>query len=234
MILKQYNDPKATALGVIDELLIPMLTEGVISLAVSGGSTPKQLFELMASDEYRDKIRWENLRLYWVDERCVPPSSEQSNYGMTAQALGLDTLPLSSEHIFRIKGENEPSEEAERYTQLVKTQLGQGGEDLPLFDLILLGIGDDGHTSSIFPHQMELLDSTSPYVVAHSPVGQARICLTGRTILAAKVLAFHAVGSNKRDILHQIYHAQPEAVAYPADYFAKHRKDILLFTDQEI
>lgn len=234
MIIKTYQDPRTTAVAVIEDLIAPLLSAGVCSIAVSGGSTPKLLFELMASAEYRDKLHWENLRLYWVDERCVPPTDEQSNYGMTAKALSLDTLPLAPEHIYRIKGENNPADEASAYTALVEQNLEANEAGLPVFDLILLGIGDDGHTSSIFPHQMHWLMERTPYVVAQHPGGQNRICLTGQTILSAKVLAFHAVGQGKREILHQIQTHAPEAKAYPSSFFNELRADVLLYTDQTI
>lgn len=234
MIIRSYSNPEEVSRRIIEDLLIPQLSQGTLSLAVSGGSTPKLLFELMASDSYRPHINWANLRLYWVDERCVPPTDEQSNYGMTAKALSLDELPLVPEHVYRIQGENNPQEEAQRYTQLVLEQLAQNEEGLPVFDLILLGIGDDGHTSSIFPHQMHWLEERCPYVVAQHPGGQNRICLTGATILAAKQLAFHAVGAGKQAILQQIQHNSPEAEAYPSTYFARRREDTLLYTDQTI
>ncbi len=234
MIIRSFSNPQATAIAVITELIAPKLSAGICSLAVSGGSTPRLLFELMASPEYRDTLHWENLRLYWVDERCVPPSDEQSNYGMTVQALGLDTLPLLPEHIYRIKGENDPQEEAQAYTSLVERNLSHNEAGLPVFDLILLGIGDDGHTSSIFPHQMHWLLERTPYVVAQHPNGQNRICLTGQTILAAREVAFHTVGAGKREILRQIAQHLPESKIYPSSYFNEMRSDILLYTDQTI
>lgn len=232
MIIHSFNNPQATAAAIINDLIAPKLNAGICSLAISGGSTPRLLFEMMASAEYKNKLRWEHLRLYWVDERCVPPTDEQSNYGMTAKALALETLALDPKHIYRIKGENNPEDEARSYTALVKETLKHNEEGLPIFDLILLGIGDDGHTSSIFPHQMHWLEERSPYVVAQHPNGQNRICLTGQTILAAKEVAFHAVGAGKREILQQIQQHSPESKAYPSAYFNEKRPDIYLYTDQ--
>lgn len=234
MIRKQYNDASSVAQAIIKDLLIPQLQQGILHLAISGGSTPKLLFELMASPQYRAQIAWHHLRLFWVDERCVPPSDEQSNYGMTAQALGLDSLALSSEHIYRIQGEQLPELEADRYTELVERLLPRGVQGRPRFDLIILGIGDDGHTSSIFPHQMHLLQEPKPYVVAQSPTGQNRICLTGPSILEAKQLIFHAVGASKQTLLRQIELQAEGAEVYPSSFFVKQRADILLYTDQAL
>lgn len=234
MKVHTHSDAATTARALITEQLLPRLRAGVCAVAVSGGSTPKLLFEMMASPAFREQIPWGNLRLYWVDERCVPPTDQQSNYGMTAAALSLPSTPLLPEHIFRIQGENQPEAEALRYTELVRQQLPCTSEDCPIFDLVLLGIGDDGHTSSIFPHQMQLLQEPTPYVVAQHPSGQQRICLTGPTILKAKTVVFHAVGEGKRHILQQIKEAHPAAEAYPSNYFVQQRSDLLLYTDQPL
>lgn len=233
MIIKQYNSPTAVAEAIIDEVFVQAASSAPIHIALSGGSTPRALFELMASPEYRDKICWEHLHLYWVDERCVPPSDEQSNYRMTYEAL-LRHVPIPEGQVHRIYGEAEAEAEALRYTNLVREQVGGTQGRLPQFDIILLGIGDDGHTSSIFPHQMRLLEVRTPYVVATSPVGQKRICLTGPTILAARRVLFHAVGEGKATILREIATGHPHSLAYPSAYLVREREDIELFTDQNV
>lgn len=222
---------EAVAKTLAEDLFVQELGKAPLHLAVSGGSTPRALFELLVSPEFIHRIRWEHLHLYWVDERCVPPTDEQSNYGMTEQAM-LRTAPIPAHQVHRIQGEAEPQGEAERYTQLVCSQLPTTAEGLPIFDAIILGIGDDGHTSSIFPHQMELLSEGQPYEVAEHPTsGQKRICLTGQTILQAKRLLFHAVGAGKATILGQIQQGAEGSEAYPSTYIAQHRPDTLLYTN---
>lgn len=206
--------------------------QGDIHVAISGGSTPKLLFELMASSPLREEVNWSRVHLYWVDERCVPPTNEQSNYGMTKEAM-LRFVPLPADQVHRIMGEAIPEEEAIRYTELVRGQL-PSERKLPIFDAVILGIGDDGHTSSIFPHQMKLLETPTPYVVATHPSGQKRIAMTGPTIMAAKRVLFHAVGEGKQIILHQIISKAPEAQAYPSSYFFERREDVELYTDQSL
>lgn len=232
MKIRHYDEAEATARAIIEEVFVQGTADGALSVAVSGGSTPRMLFELMASEEYRTRIAWENLHLYWVDERCVPPTDPQSNYGMTRAAL-LDHVPMPVDQIYRIEGERQPEKEAIRYTELVQTHLPHVGK-LPQLDVVILGIGDDGHTSSIFPHQMRLLEVQTPYVVAQSPAGQWRVCMTGPTILAARRVLFHAVGAGKRTILQQIHSGAPESLAYPSSYFVREREDIELFTDQRL
>lgn len=233
MILKHFDTPKLVAEAIIRELLVPGTKVDAFHLAVSGGSTPRLLFELMAQEPYIGEIEWSNLHLYWVDERCVLPTDADSNYGMTKQAM-LDRVPLREEQIYRIIGEEDPEQEASRYTDFVKQNLPRTTKGLPIFDLILLGMGDDGHTSSIFPHQMRLLETPTPYVVATHLSGQKRIALTGPTILAAKQIVFHAVGDVKGKILSEISSRAPHAQAYPSTYILEHREDIVFYTDQMI
>lgn len=237
MDIKRYSDPTTTALALAEEVFVRGTAEGIrpVHIAVSGGSTPRLLFELLASPSLRGRVRWERIQLYWVDERCVPPTDADSNYGMTLEAL-LRHVPLPEGQIHRIRGEAEPVAEAERYTALVREQLPQDeASGLPAFDYVLLGIGDDGHTSSIFPHEMaRLLPERTPYVVGTHPSGQRRIALAGQTILSARRVIFHAVGAGKRTILDQIARRSPEAAHYPAAYFFAEREGVELYTDQDI
>lgn len=234
MNIKPYHSPLEVAHALAEEVFVQGTAAGDLHVAISGGGTPRLLFEVMATEALAHRINWQRLHLYWVDERCVPPMDPQSNYGMTHAAL-LDKVPLPEEQIHRIHGESDPQSEARRYTHLVQEQLPKGGQGgVPRFDVVLLGIGDDGHTSSIFPHQMDLLTEQTPYVVAHSPVGQPRICMTGGTILGAGRVIFHAVGAGKRALLEQIHRTTPESRAYPAAYFVRERPDIELYTDQPI
>ena len=155
----------------------------VFNIAVSGGNTPALMFDLWAN-EYVKSTPWDRMRIYWVDERCVPPDDSDSNYGMMRKLL-LGLTPIPYENVFRIRGEAKPAKEAVRYSELVRQQvpLKRGW---PEFDIVLLGAGDDGHTSSIFPDR-RLADSNSIYVVsAHPRNGQKRIAMTGYPIQNAR------------------------------------------------
>ncbi len=234
MTLRTYSNPSEVAKALIQSVFIEDLARGQMNLAISGGSTPKLLFELMAQEPYRSAINWSNLHIYWVDERCVPPTDKESNYLMTAEAL-LKHVPIPNEQIHRIQGEAEDIQaEAKRYTSLVEAQLPLSeAEQLPCFDIILLGLGDDGHTSSIFPSEMHLLEEKTPYVVATNPYsGQKRIALTGQTILQAKRLIVHSVGSGKQAVLQDVVAQNQRSMSYPSAYFFRHRADLELYTDQ--
>ena len=138
----------------------------VFNIAVSGGNTPALMFDLWAN-EYMDITPWDRMRIYWVDERCVPAEDYESNYG-TMRRLLLDEVGMPDEYVYPIYGVNRPEIEAKNYSTLVcRTVPLWGG--FPAFDVVLLGAGDDGHTSSIFPGQEYLLSSFHPYEVSVNP-----------------------------------------------------------------
>ena len=130
---------------------------GVARVAISGGSTPKAMFALLAdrSKPFFARVPWEKLQLFWVDERCVPPTDPQSNYGMTKAAL-LDHVPLRAEQVFRMEGELDPEVAAARYEAAVRTAFRLEGAELPQYDFIQLGMGANMHTASLFPHTAAL------------------------------------------------------------------------------
>lgn len=184
------------------------------NIAVSGGSTPAALFNVWKED-FADRIDWNRLHIYWVDERCVDPRSTESNYGMTKNVL-LDHVPIPAENVHRIIGEVEPDFEAKRYGEMVSKTLPQKDE-LPQFDLVLLGIGDDGHTASIFPNRFDLLVDPEVYAVGYHPQsGQARVTLTGPAIKNAKRIIFFVTGEGKATILRSIFTNDEFAPNYPS------------------
>ncbi len=200
------------------------------NIALSGGSTPTQLFQLLA-DEYEKQIPWSAVRFFWVDERCVKPTDSESNYGVTYNTL-LQRGFIPEKNIFRMKGEEIPTEEAKRYSELLKNELPLHDE-FPVFDLLLLGIGDDGHTASIFPNNIELLNSEHSVEVSEHPLsGQKRITLTGKTICNAKQIIFMAVGEGKRLILQEIINKEPAAENYPASFIENNLGEVEFYMDE--
>ncbi len=134
---------------------------GNFTIALSGGSTPKTLFELLATEEYLDQIDWTRVEVFFGDERVVGPDNPESNYRMTMQAL-LIKLPIPEQNVHRMRGEINPTEAAIEYGQLLKQRFGDEGG----LDLALLGMGDDGHTASLFPHT-EALNETRHRCIAN-------------------------------------------------------------------
>jgi 6-phosphogluconolactonase len=203
--------------------------EGVFRVALSGGSTPKFWFEELAKNHNRD-IEWERVHFYWGDERCVPPDDEDSNYGMTRKHL-LDHIDIPKENIHRILGERNPEGTARIYG---KELLQFSTENsIPVFDLMILGMGEDGHTASIFPYQIDLWDSTDNCVVASHPTsGQQRVSLTGRVINHARSIAFLITGKKKAEKVMEILHKKSKSDHYPASRVLQGDGDLYWFLDK--
>nr|WP_301060498.1 6-phosphogluconolactonase [Phocaeicola sp.] len=198
----------------------------LFTIALSGGTTPATLFEVWKR-EYVSCTPWSRIRFYWVDERCVSPSDEQSNFGL-ANRLLLGQVGIAASHYYRIAGEEIPEEEARRYTSIVRTTVpAMGG--VPVFDYVLLGIGEDGHTSSIFPDRMDLLYTREPYVVSVNPYNETvRICMTGLPMIKARHTCFLVTGENKRGILQQVQDVR-NIGKYPAAYVWHHARFPMLY-----
>jgi len=229
-----FETPEATAIAVAELILAKSKEKNKLSqpfnIAVSGGGTPKLLFTLLAA-EYIDSIPWHFVRLFWVDERCVPPTHAESNFGMTYQTL-LKHVPIHETNIFRMQGESDPQKEAERYQRLLEKELPLKN-GFPQFDLVLLGMGDDGHTASIFPNDMALLNSDVAVAVGKNPTsGQKRITLTGSTLEQAKQVGFLITGESKSEIIRQIIHNEPESKLYPAAHVHSISDETIFFMDK--
>lgn len=185
-----------------------------VNIALSGGSTPKAIFDELAH-RYADSINWSKVHLFWGDERCVPPTDVESNYKMTMDHL-LSKVDVPEVNVHRVLGELSPKEACEKYNQLLNDKLPKV-EGLPQFDIMLLGMGDDGHTASIFPHEIQLWNAPGNCVVAtHPQSGQKRVSLTGQVINHAKEIYFLVTGEGKADKLDEIINQKSGSEAYPA------------------
>ncbi|WP_066631641.1 6-phosphogluconolactonase [Labilibacter marinus] len=185
-----------------------------VSIALSGGSTPKAIFDELAA-KYAEIINWSNVLLFWGDERIVPPTDEQSNYKMTVDHL-LSKVNIPEENVFRVKGELSSEEACAHYEDLLSQKLNVV-DGIPQFDIMLLGMGDDGHTASVFPYEIDLWDASSNCVVAtHPDSGQKRVSLTGRIINHAKNIFFLVTGEGKAEKLDEIINAKEGYKQYPA------------------
>lgn len=204
----------------------------MINIALSGGNTPIDLFKVL-SENYKDKIDWNSINIYWVDERCVPKNSPESNFGNADKYL-FSKLEIEYNNIHRINGEVDPEKEAKRYSELVMRNIQKNGL-LPSFDIILLGIGDDGHTASIFPNQMELLTSEKIYDVSIHPVtNQKRITMTGPLINNAVYIYFLVSGKSKAKIINDILNDTENAKYYPAFYIKPHNGEVFWIVEKSL
>ncbi len=172
------------------------------SISLSGGSTPKHIFQYLSS-HYNKNINWKKVHFFWGDERCVPPDNKESNFRMTKENL-LKNIPIPENNIFRIKGENEPESEAKEYEKTIRKNI-PSFNGIPVFDYVMLGLGDDGHTVSIFPDQLHLFDLKNLTAVAtHPHSGQKRITITGQLINNARNIAFLVTGKAKAEMVNTI------------------------------
>jgi len=211
-----YKNNPAVAEAFARYLQKQISTSDVFHIALSGGSTPKALFEYIAKN-YAREIDWQKVHLYWGDERCVSPSHEESNYGMTELKL-LRHINIPFVNVHRVLGTRNPAEEAKRYGEEIVWNLPLKN-GLPIFDMVLLGMGGDGHTASIFPHQMELLTTDKTCAVAiHPESGQKRITLTGKVINNAKEIHFLVTGASKTKVVKEIFDKTGDYEKYPASF----------------
>ncbi len=210
--IKYYVEPDADALARrAAHYFVEMTGEAVagrgrVRIAISGGSTPKAAFRLLAdaNQPFRARMPWESLDIYWVDERCVPPDAAESNYRMTREAL-LDHVPLRPEQIHRMEGELEPELAANRYESELRNSFRLEGAESPRFDLIALGMGDDGHTASLFPHTQAIHELTRLVTANHVPQKDTwRITLTWPVIDHASSVFFLIAGEDKAAVLKEV------------------------------
>ena len=224
-----FDTPQAVAEAFARDLVQRIAAADQLTIALSGGSTPKLLFDHMAA-EYAD-IDWSKVHLYWGDERCVPPTEDDSNYKMTVTHL-LSKIDMPEANVHRVLGENDPVQEAERYGKEIEDGL-PSANGLPQFDLIILGMGADGHTASIFPHEMELLDSKEVCAVAtHPESGQNRVSLTGPVINNAKTVTFLVTGASKAEKVVEIFNQSGDWKSYPASYIKPDSGELTWYLDK--
>lgn len=189
-------------------------TPDKFNIALSGGNTPGYVFKYLA-EHSPETIKWNKINFFWGDERCVPQEDNESNYKMAYDSL-LSAISVPEKNIFPIKGEDDPESEAKRYSEIIYKTLPQRNK-LPKFDLILLGLGEDGHIASIFPDQLHLFDSNNICAVAiHPATKQKRITITGKVINNAGNIFFIVTGKAKSKIVDDILTKRNNTVKYPA------------------
>lgn len=232
--VKVADGPDELAAIVAEELVSRARTaiseRGRFTLALSGGSTPKRLYERLAST-HRNDLDWSRVHLFWSDERAVGPDDEKSNFRMTREAM-LDALPLVAANVHRIEGERTPAQKAaEDYETALAEAFGlrSGSGALPRFDCILLGMGADGHTASLFPGT-DAVDEARRWVVAPwvEAQGSYRVTLTLPVINAAAAVMFVISGPDKAAMLARVWNTEG---ALPAQRVRPLAGELLWFVD---
>jgi len=235
-----YVEPDSAALARrAAQYLVEMTGEavarnGLARIAISGGSTPKAAFQLLAdqSQPWFSHMPWNKLELYWVDERTVPPDDADSNYRMTREAL-LDRVPLKPEQVHRMEGELEPEAAAARYESKLRNDFRLEGAEMPRFDLVALGMGDDGHTASIFPHT-EAIQAMGRLVTANQvpQMHTWRITLTWPVINRASSVFFLIGGEDKAAVLSEVLTGQRDVERFPSQLIWPASGILTLFLDK--
>ncbi len=231
--LHVFDDGRAVARAFADHLVAKLeeKDEGPLFWALSGGSTPKLLFKLLA-EEYRDKIDWSRLHFFWGDERMVPHDHPESNYGEVQQLL-FDHVPVVKDQVHPVPTDLDPEEAAEAYAATLTELLPQNSDGLPIFDLNMLGMGGDGHTASIFPDNMELFTADTICAVAtHPESGQKRVTLTGPVINASDEVVFLITGNSKTLRVAQIINREQLADTFPAAHINPTSGNLHWFLDR--
>ena len=198
-----YDDPEALARATAELIVETALTSGPqCAIALSGGSTPKRAYEVLATPEFADRMPWEKVHWFWGDERFVPHDSPDSNYHMARTAL-FDHVPVPQENIHPIAGVGVAEEAAAAYEQELKRFYGSQElrADRLLFDLQLLGIGEDGHTASLIPGAAALEERVRWVVAITGGRPETRITLTYPPLNNSKLAVFLAAGDKKRPVL---------------------------------
>ncbi len=191
------------------------VTRGRFSIALSGGSTPKVLYGLLATEPYLDQINWSSVEIFWSDERCVPPDDAESNYAMAKEVL-LSKIPIQRRQVHRMPAEKADRDAAaQEYTLEMQRVFGTNG--IPAFDLIQLGMGPEGHTASLFPHQPSLHEQqrlVMPVSVPKPP--PLRLTFTPPILNAPRHVLFLVTGSEKADAVQAVLEGPYQPEEYPA------------------
>ncbi len=232
-----YETPEALGRGAAE--LFRALSEeeirkrGLFTAVLPGGSTPQVLFKILSS-EFKDKIPWKRVHFFWGDERCVPPESPESNYSGACKTL-LSRIAIPHENIHRIKGELDPVEGAMAYEKEIRRFFAASMKapgDVPVFDLVLLGIGEDGHTLSLFPGSKALDEKER--LVAENYVQELRawrITMTLPLVINASNTVFLVSGGKKAGILKEVLNDTGEA-RYPAQMIKPVKGRLTLLADK--
>jgi len=203
--------------------------KGVFSLALAGGSTPRTLYTLLAGEPYRSAIDWTHTEIFFGDERGVPPDHPESNYRMAHEAL-LSKVPIPGDNIYRMTGEIAAPDAAKAYGLMLKEKFGDGG-----VDLALLGLGDDGHTASIFPGTPAVREQEHRVVgqlVENSTTGRSwRITMTAPFLNRSGAILFLVAGESKASAVKQVLEGLPDPETYPAQLIQPDKTTVVWLLD---
>jgi 6-phosphogluconolactonase len=218
--MKIHPDPTSLARAAADHFVSlaeeAIAARGRFAVVLSGGSTPRASYALLATDGRAARVDWLRVHIFWGDERCVPPDHPDSNFRMAREAL-LDHVPIPAGNVHRVRGELDPAQAAAEYQQALQKFFATASGDTPSFDLVLLGMGGDGHTASLFPGTAAV-EEQSRWVVAHfvDKLEAWRITLTPAIINTAANVTFIVSGQDKAERLLQVLEGPYQPHVLPA------------------
>ncbi|SKA50606.1 6-phosphogluconolactonase [Photobacterium toruni] len=211
---KVFDTPQDVVISLAKTMQAMSQQDHAVHISLSGGSTPKLLFNVLAQMPFANNIQWNNLHFWWGDERCVAPTDAESNFG-EANELLFKHIAIPAENIHRIRGEAEPVAECARFAAEMDAVIPHRN-GLPAFDWILLGMGGDGHTASLFPHQTDFDDPALAVIATQPQSGQLRISKTARLLENADRITYLVLGEGKAEVLHEINSLPAAELVYPA------------------
>jgi 6-phosphogluconolactonase len=229
-----YTSPDASAaaeacahhvVGILDEVLAG---QEFATFAISGGSSPRPMFQKLAATRFA----WDRVHLFWVDERCVPPTDPASNYKMADETL-IKAAHIPQRHLHRIVGEIAPKTAAERYTAEIREYFGLENGEMPHFDLVHRGMGPDAHTASLFPGSPLIEDRENIAAAVFAPqFNQWRVTLLPGVLLAAKHTVFLVAGEDKAEKVRAVFKDEYDPKKYPAQIATHHGRGVAWFLDE--
>src|SRR5512142_1989167 len=222
---------EAAALLVIDACREAVTERGRALLALSGGTTPARLYDLLAHTPYVEQIDWMHVHIFWGDERCVPPEDLESNYRQAQDEL-LSLVPIPAQNVHRVQSELEPEEAAAAYAITLKL-FATPPLDWPRFDLALLGMGEDGHTASLFPGSpVDMPGSTAAVTGDYQDRPARRVTLTPHVFNSARRVLFLAAGESKSDTLASVLNGDSRPALLPAQRIHPSDGQLIWMVDQ--
>jgi len=211
-----YDSVDDVVRALAEDLLEYSLADQLINISLSGGSTPQKLFDYLANSEFSQTINWCNLHFWWGDERCVEQTDDESNFG-AAYNLLFQHIDIPGANLHRIQGEQTPQTESDRLSLDMESTLAKNPETgLPQFNWVILGVGEDGHTASLFPGQTDYDIQLSSVVTKHPENGQFRISITAPVICSALRVTYLVLGAGKAKIVSDIVNKAKHCQIYPA------------------
>ncbi len=210
-----------------------IVTRGRFTIALSGGTTPRTLYGLLGSEPYRGQIDWALVDIFWSDERCVPPDSPDSNYHMAQEVL-LSRIPIPAQQVHRMPAD-QPDRDAASQAYAEEMQRTFGTNGIPSFDLIQLGMGPEGHTASLFPHQASLHEQQRLVIPVSVPKPPPdRLTFTPPVLNAARNVLFLVTGADKADALHAVLEGPYQPDEYPAQIVRPPHGEVVWMLDTAV